>query len=64
MKAGYIHGDISYSNLMIYPSIHRDFGTSTVRWQGMLIDWELNRPAKPNGYRLSEYARCQHVRFA
>ncbi|KAI0806775.1 hypothetical protein C8Q74DRAFT_12784 [Fomes fomentarius] len=60
VKAGYIHGDISYSNLMIYPSIHRDFGTSTVRWQGMLIDWELNRPAKPNRYRLSNYSRRRH----
>ncbi|EJF62742.1 hypothetical protein DICSQDRAFT_169131 [Dichomitus squalens LYAD-421 SS1] len=41
-----LHGDISYSNIMICPIVDSttDPGNPTVKWRGMLIDWELCRP--------------------
>ncbi|TFK77847.1 hypothetical protein K466DRAFT_607622, partial [Polyporus arcularius HHB13444] len=45
---GRLHCDISPGNIMAYPKIEvsAETGKPTVRWEGMLIDWELNRRVK------------------
>ncbi|RPD55661.1 hypothetical protein L227DRAFT_297942 [Lentinus tigrinus ALCF2SS1-6] len=42
---GRLHCDISDSNIMICPKVEvsAETGKHTIRWLGMLIDWELNR---------------------
>ncbi|TFK77845.1 hypothetical protein K466DRAFT_450174, partial [Polyporus arcularius HHB13444] len=42
---GRLHCDISPGNIMAHPKIEvsAETGKPTVRWEGMLIDWELNR---------------------
>ncbi|TFK82029.1 hypothetical protein K466DRAFT_631544, partial [Polyporus arcularius HHB13444] len=55
---GRIHCDISPGNIMAYPrlEVSPETGKPTVRWEGMLIDWELNRRLKEDShvpYRLT-----------
>ena len=42
---GWIHGDVSLSNIMVYPyTTVSETGGTVVRFKGVLIDWELSRP--------------------
>lgn len=45
---GRLHCDIGFPNIMAYPRIEvsDETGKPTIRWAGMLIDWELNRRIK------------------
>nr|VWO95369.1 Cerato-platanin-like protein 2 [Ganoderma boninense] len=42
-RCGLLHGDISYNNILICPTVDRT--TNTVKWRGMLMDWEFPRLA-------------------
>ena len=64
---GRLHCDIGFPNIMAYPRIEvsDETGKPTIRWAGMLIDWELNRRIKEMRIlpqRLMELVRL-HFRY-
>ena len=54
-SVGILHGDLSYSNLMILPKIYkpRESAKPIVKWEGILIDWEGAQPLpSPSNHQL------------
>ncbi|PIL26665.1 hypothetical protein GSI_11241 [Ganoderma sinense ZZ0214-1] len=65
---GLLHGDISYNNILICPTV--DATTNTVKWRGMLMDWEFPRLApshkdsgtpRPHGRRSWKYTSLAYM---
>ncbi|RPD55668.1 hypothetical protein L226DRAFT_494709 [Lentinus tigrinus ALCF2SS1-7] len=48
-KAKLIHGDISFGNVLILPTLVEKDGQLVVEWRGILADWELSKPIPEDG---------------
>ncbi len=48
-KAELIHGDISFGNVLILPTLVKKAGQYKVEWRGILADWELSKPIPEDG---------------